>query len=49
MFPAPENIALPEAPKIAGCVEGAALHESAVVHAGGATGAVRHGAAALHT
>jgi hypothetical protein len=44
-FPAPENVALGGAPKIAGCGEGAALHESPVVHGGGAAGGEKHGTA----
>jgi hypothetical protein len=38
MFPTPENVALGGEPKIPGCGEGAALHESLFVHAGGVAG-----------
>ena len=48
-FPAPENVALGGAPKISGCGEGAALHESPDVHGGGDTGAATHGTAVEHT
>jgi hypothetical protein len=48
-LPVPENVALDGAPKIAGCGEGAALHESPLEHGGGVIVALEHGAAAEHT
>jgi hypothetical protein len=42
-FPAPENVALAGAPKIGGCGDGAALHESPESHSGEATGNAIHG------
>src|SRR5580704_12748696 len=37
MLPALENVALPGAPKTAGCAVGGGLHESPLSHAGGDT------------
>lgn len=49
-LPAPENVALGGAPKIAGWGEGAGLHESPVLHGGGTTGGgTKHGAASEQT
>jgi hypothetical protein len=48
-LPDPENVALAGAPYIAGCGEGAARHESAVVHDGGETTDTGHGTAAEQT
>jgi hypothetical protein len=47
-FPAPENVALDGAPKIAGCGEGAARQASAVVHAGAGCDDWLQGAAVVH-
>ena len=41
-LPKPENVALAGAPNIAGSGEGAARHESAVVHASVDTGGATH-------
>jgi hypothetical protein len=49
MLPSPENVALPDGPKIPGCNTGAALHESAVVHGGGTVELAVQGANAEHT
>jgi hypothetical protein len=50
MLPAAENVALAGEPKIEGCGEGAALHDSASAHAGGdAGGSGRHGACEEHS
>jgi hypothetical protein len=47
-LPTPLNVALGAGPKISGCGDGAALHESPDVHGGGDTGTGLHGTTALH-
>jgi hypothetical protein len=48
-LPAPANVALEGEPKIAGCGDGAALHESPVEHGGGVTDRFAHGAWFVHS
>ena len=47
-LPWPLKVALEGAPKIGGCGTGARRHASAVVQAGGVTGALVHGEVVLH-
>src|SRR5580700_8022524 len=46
-FPAPENVALGAGPKISGCGDGAALHESPEEHSGGEACSLGHGTPSL--
>jgi hypothetical protein len=48
-FPTPTNVALAGAPKIDGCGDGAALHESPELHGGEDTDGATHGTEAEHS